>query len=533
MRLVLLGLPALVLVCCRAGGEELHVPGAYPTVQAAIDAAGDGDEVVIAPGTYRELIDMSGKSITLRSTDPSDPEVVEATVLSGDLDSDGVGDGTVVLAIGEDHVFELRGLTITKGRATLGGGAVLAGAVHGTGFTLEMEHCVITDNSSENNVAGVAVLGSTGTVALIRGCAFVGNTAANAGGALGASGSVTVIDSVFRENSAGTEAGAIWQVSGGELTALGCRFILNHAGVAGGAMHATFAENTLVHCEFAANTAGEDGGSVYLFRSQARVDQCVFRASRAPRGAAVVTDSSVVTVSSSTIARDADSDSPSFFHTNQVPVPESLRLENVIVTGPGPSASAVAFSSGATVEVEHSLIAGGFPGAGNIDAAPLFVRPPSDGDDGWGDNPDTPGVDESLNDDFGDLRLMPGSPAVDAGDNTAVQPDEFDLDADGDTEEPTPLDLGGEPRFVDDPMTPNTGVGASPVVDMGAYEYQSPSCNTADFAPPFGVLDFDDVITFLQAFGAGDPVADLSPTYGVLDFNDVAIFLAVFVAGCP
>lgn len=55
----------------------------------------------------------------------------------------------------------------------------------------------------------------------------------------------------------------------------------------------------------------------------------------------------------------------------------------------------------------------------------------------------------------------------------------------------------------------------------------------ADLAPPLGVLDFDDILAFLQAFGAGDPIADLSPAYGVLDFNDVAIFLAVFVSGCP
>ena len=51
---------------------------------------------------------------------------------------------------------------------------------------------------------------------------------------------------------------------------------------------------------------------------------------------------------------------------------------------------------------------------------PRFVRNPSDGGDGWGDNPDTSDVDESANDDFGDLSLRPDSQAVDAGDDSLL-----------------------------------------------------------------------------------------------------------------
>ena len=32
-------------------------------------------------------------------------------------------------------------------------------------------------------------------------------------------------------------------------------------------------------------------------------------------------------------------------------------------------------------------------------------------------------------------------------------------------------DLEGNPRFVDDPATPDSGAGVPPIVDMGAYEY--------------------------------------------------------------
>jgi hypothetical protein len=49
--------------------------------------------------------------------------------------------------------------------------------------------------------------------------------------------------------------------------------------------------------------------------------------------------------------------------------------------------------------------------------------------------------------------------------------DTADLDGDGDTAEPLPVDLAGKVRFADDPATPDTGSGAPPIVDMGAYEF--------------------------------------------------------------
>jgi hypothetical protein len=91
----------------------------------------------------------------------------------------------------------------------------------------------------------------------------------------------------------------------------------------------------------------------------------------------------------------------------------------------------------------------GTDGGGNIDENPLFIQNPDPGGDGiWG----------SPDDDYGNLRLDIGSPAIDAGDNTAVPPGVI-------------TDLDGFPRFWDDPSTPDTGNGTPPIVDMGAYEF--------------------------------------------------------------
>lgn len=56
---------------------------------------------------------------------------------------------------------------------------------------------------------------------------------------------------------------------------------------------------------------------------------------------------------------------------------------------------------------------------------------------------------------------------------------------------------------------------------------------SADLTLPFGVLNFDDVLAFLTAFGAMDPAADLAEPYGEIDFDDVLAFLVSFGSGCP
>jgi hypothetical protein len=86
----------------------------------------------------------------------------------------------------------------------------------------------------------------------------------------------------------------------------------------------------------------------------------------------------------------------------------------------------------------YSNVQGGYPGEGNIDSDPQFV--------------DAAG---------GDLRLRPTSPSMDAGNSAVLPADALDLDSDGDTSEPIPLDLDYLPRV------------SGAAVDMGAYEVQA------------------------------------------------------------
>lgn len=55
----------------------------YDYIQHAIKGAAEGDQIVAEEGTYCESINLLGKSVAVSSTNPSDPDVVAATVIRG------------------------------------------------------------------------------------------------------------------------------------------------------------------------------------------------------------------------------------------------------------------------------------------------------------------------------------------------------------------------------------------------------------------------------------------------------------------
>lgn len=74
---------SVLLVEAPREGDVLRVPADHATIQAAIDAAKDGDTVLVAPGVYREALRLRKKTITLASRflETKDGKDVEATVL--------------------------------------------------------------------------------------------------------------------------------------------------------------------------------------------------------------------------------------------------------------------------------------------------------------------------------------------------------------------------------------------------------------------------------------------------------------------
>jgi hypothetical protein len=93
--------------------ENMTTGKRYPCIQQAINDSDDGDRIVVDAGIwqFRESINFKGKSITLTSTDPSDPAVVATTVIHGDRQMPVV----TFSASDVDSKGVLSGFTITDG----------------------------------------------------------------------------------------------------------------------------------------------------------------------------------------------------------------------------------------------------------------------------------------------------------------------------------------------------------------------------------------------------------------------------------
>jgi hypothetical protein len=105
-----------LLVTELASASDRLVPSQYPTIQAAINAAVNGDVVQIAQGTYAGPIDFAGKAIAVRGA--ADPNTV---VISGGT----WGSPIVRIATGESTTSILEGVTITGGNSYRNGGGIL------------------------------------------------------------------------------------------------------------------------------------------------------------------------------------------------------------------------------------------------------------------------------------------------------------------------------------------------------------------------------------------------------------------------
>ena len=258
---------------------------------------------------------------------------------------------------------------------------------------------------------------------------------------------------------ADTDGGGGLHVQDGSPRIVACVFDNNGASFFGGAVSILGASSPeFFNCRFYGCTAGLAGGAVYVFGDALPVfTNCLFYGNQAASGGAIVNEFGNAKFFNCTmVGNDATVGGGGAVHDEhgRASIHNSILWNNTAVR----AGAQIFFGLNRTTAVRRSDVEGGFVGAGNIDADPLFVD--ADGLDG------IPGTDDD------DLRLQPGSPCIDAANNTVVRSDTADLDGDGDTTERTPLDLDGNPRFADDPATADSGIGTPPIVDMGAYEFQ-------------------------------------------------------------
>jgi parallel beta-helix repeat protein len=484
-----------------AAAATLNVPSpTYPTIQDAINAATDGDEVVVAPGTYNEKINLLGKAIRVRSSDGPDVTIIDGT---------GLNDSVVKCVSGEGPDTVLDGFTITDGTGVPNpfGDFVGGGMYNFNNSSPTVTNCTFSDNTAD---LGGGMYNTHGSSPTLTNCTFSGNTAYGSGGGLfNSGGSLTVTDCTFSGNSATSAGGGMlnnnssptvtnctfsrntatglfggggmFNTHGSSPTVTNCTFSGNTVNSRGGGMFNTNASSpTVTNCTFSGNTANASnarGGGMYNFNnSSPTVTNCTFSGNTVnSRGGGMFNNNSSPTVTNCTfIGNTANAQGGGLFNSGGSPTVTNCTFSgntapfgggmyssnefggqsnptvlNCILWDNGPNQ--IADVLGAVTTVSYSDVQGGFPGTGNINADPLFV--------------DADGLDETLGTADDNLRLLAGSPAIDAGDNTAVPIG-------------VTTDLDGKPRFADDPNTADSGNGTPPIVDMGAYEVQPVPCET-------------------------------------------------------
>ncbi len=487
----------------------------FDAIQEAIDAAVAGDTVELADGTYTGLgnkdLDFAGKPITVRSASGDPGQCI--------IDCQGAGRGFYFHS-GEGADSVVFGVTITKGdarssvnAANQGGGVYLASSSPTLG------QCVISGNSAQN---GGGVYCGSGCPSFVD-CTIRGNMAKSPssqvlvlglGGGLYLGDGATLKNCDVTENAADHRGGGVYCATVGSERPLltQCRIVGNTAIGLGGGVCCTYSDAALIDCVVSGNEGVSGGGGVYSNNSHPTLANCYIGGNHAFDGGGVgcliggltATNCAIVgnsadyaggmalsycdaILTNCTLSRNSADRAGGLSCWESEPT-----LNNCILWGDTPDEISV--SSGRPI-VNYCDIQGGWEGV-NIDVDPLFVDPDGADNDlsSWADN---------------DFRLKAGSPAIDAGNNELVPADVADLDADGDTTETTPVDLGGSARYFDDVTTPDTGAGGPPVADMGAYEY-APGAGgglpgIAPVAPPgIGACPFlSNLILTLTLIGLG------------------------------
>jgi serine protease len=295
-----------VLVSAPTRAVDRLVPQQYPRIQAAIDAAVDGDAVLISPGKYLELLDIGNKRITVRGIAGAEQTIIDGTFLG------------VVIRIGPGATRDTRieGLTISNGRSSMSAGGIL----------VDRGAPTIIDNIIRGNLGGWGGHGVSlfQSAALLQRNRIIQNRSIDSVSGGGGGGGIAISGTCSTPPCGATEI-INNLIADNRVT----RF------TDGGGIYITGGVVSIIGNVISGNLATSSGGGIALSGPvQARIESNLILGNSAPRGAGVYSYSSGAHIVGNTFIMNAVGTSGAELESDSFNV-NTLTLANNIIVGDG------------------------------------------------------------------------------------------------------------------------------------------------------------------------------------------------------
>jgi len=373
-------------------GINIYVPDYYPTIQEAINAAYDGDTVIVRPGTYLENIDYRGKAIIVKSEVGPDTTVI-----------DGNKTGSVVtFKKGESRDSVLEGFKLTNGSGTNGQwDETYGGGIYCNEASPSIINNIIVGNRVQSDIGihggGGGIYCYNYSSPLIEKNTIEQNTGGqsiNGGGIYCESfSSPTIKNNTISENTASAGGGIYCYISNPRIS--GNTISYNTA--FGGGIACYDCSPTITSNIITGNMASSAAAiSCYHCYSQIKYNIIVYNIANDCAGGIHI-DSSAPTIQNNTIyGNSAGNNGGGIYRYTGDPI-----ISNTILWGNSAASGKEIFLFSGDMDVAYCDVRGGWSGTGNIDSDPLFIDPVN-----------------------GDFHLQVNSPCIDAGDpNLPLDPD--------------------------------------------------------------------------------------------------------------
>ena len=471
-----------------------------------------GDDTVNPKGTSNRLDTfqlINGVSLKGGFAGPGEPNPnvrdihLYETVLSGDLAGDDIswnelqdiralhnysfGEPNrtdnichIVNGSGTDDTAVIDGFTITGGTAfhpERSGGGIYIDAGSPT-----ITNCTFTRNSAFDDGGGIYCRNNSNPI--LTNCIFSRNWSLSSGGMHNSNSNPSLTNCTFTENFADIPPGII--IERGYLGCGGMRNYLSNPMLINCSFRGNLSRGmlnreshpNLTNCMFTGNTGGFGAGMYNYSNSSPILTNCVFRINHAEG----ILGGNPTLINCTFTGNEGGGISGGYPTLINCTLTGNRSDRAGGISGGSPTLVNCIVWGNTTPEIRSdatisfSIIPGNYLGEGNINTDPLFV--------------DADGEDDIFGTEDDDLRLLEGSPGIDAGNNSAVPPSVV-------------TDTNGNPRIIND------------IIDIGAYENPLndlllstntlivPESDTATFTLALAAPPMETIVTTVS-FHSGD-----------------------------